>query len=85
MSEPIPVRTEEMTVDGQKVTIYVCRAKNSAGRYQGHWICHSLPFCSGGSSISDDDIDQILIANRMNAFGGFRSKLERLKRSENTE
>ena len=68
-----------MDVEGHEVTIEIYRAPGRGGRYHGFWKCHSISFCQGGSGHYDDDIEQVVIMNRVNAHAGVMGRIEAAK------
>ena len=74
-----------MDVEGHDVTIEVYRARGPGPSYHGFWKCPSISFCQGGSGHYDDDIEQVIIANRVNAHGGVMGRIDEAKRQSQKE
>jgi hypothetical protein len=76
MSKPIPIETVFTTVHGYDVVIEIFRTRPRG--FRGRWSCCDLP-ARGGSGVVSNDINQVIAANKMNAYAGVGGYLHKRK------
>jgi hypothetical protein len=68
MKKVTPIRVVHYNAHGHDVVIEIFGSEKRG--YWGSWRCHELLYCSGASSKTGTTIEDVIIYNQVNAFGG---------------